>query len=58
MEVNMNYQIEPMKPAKPAEPVSPPGGNIENRQPPSEPVRQDTATTVKSNSSSLISVYV
>lgn len=26
-----------VKPQKPAEPQTPPGGNIENRQPPSEP---------------------
>ena len=39
MEINGNNisTYQPMTPSKPAEPISPPGGNIENRQPPSEP---------------------
>ncbi len=37
MEINSISTYQPMKPSKPLEPAPPPGGNIENRQPPSEP---------------------
>jgi len=36
MEISNISAYQPMKPIKPAEPTPPPGGNIENRQPPSE----------------------
>ena len=32
-----SVHIQPMKPSPPAAPTPPPGGNIENRQPPPEP---------------------
>jgi hypothetical protein len=48
MEINSNiFAHQPVKPVKPSEPTPPPGGNIENRQPPSEP----TANSSKENMS-------
>ncbi len=37
MEINGLSSYQSVKPNKPAEPTAPAGGNIENRQPPSEP---------------------
>lgn len=37
MEINSIPAFFQMKPNKPPEPMPPPGGNIENRQPPPEP---------------------
>ncbi len=37
MKISSISAFQPMKSSKPSEPTPPPGGNIENRQPPSEP---------------------
>jgi hypothetical protein len=50
MEINNNdfsISYQQMKPTKPVEPTPPPGGNIENRQPPSEPTAPIKPTSSK-----------
>ena len=42
------------KPAQPTAPIPPPGGNIENRQPPAQPTKP---TSVNSTQFNLIDVY-
>ena len=37
MKINTSLIIHPAEPQKPTEPTAPPGGNIENRQPPRKP---------------------
>ena len=46
--VSSSYGI--IKPQKPAEPQAPPGGNIENRQPPPEPQPAAAPTAAQSSS--------
>lgn len=37
MEISSSTSIPPMRPFEPQTPTTPAGGNIENRQPPTEP---------------------
>lgn len=68
MTINSSINSVNVRPEKPAAPLAPPGGNIENRQPPSEPLPpvqlSDNSSSkgekgiIINNSDNLIDVFV